>query len=193
METREVLLRAKIPCPETGIEIKRTLCAICSPSFHCGVDAYVRDGRIIKVEGTEGHTMNDGLLCTKGLSNREYIYRKDRILTPLKRVGSRGEGKFQEITWEEAYREIADRLLAVRAQDGADSVLFSGATPSGSVPGCIGWHFPSERRITPRSPAPVSPRASWPGRWPRAGRPDRIWSTAACFSAGPSTPIIPGI
>ena len=84
METREELLRAKIPCPETGIEIKRTLCAICSPSFHCGVDAYVRDGRIIKVEGTEGHTMNDGLLCTKGLSNREYIYRKDRILTPLK-------------------------------------------------------------------------------------------------------------
>lgn len=46
METREELLRAKIPCPETGIEIKRTLCAICSPSFHCGVDAYVRDGRI---------------------------------------------------------------------------------------------------------------------------------------------------
>ena len=92
METREELLRAKIPCPETGIEIKRTLCAICSPSFHCGVDAYVKDGRIIKVEGIDGHPMNNGLLCTKGLSNREYIYRKDRILTPLKRVGGRGEG-----------------------------------------------------------------------------------------------------
>lgn len=59
-------------------------------------------------EGTKGHPLNNGLLCTKGLSNREYVYRKDRILTPLKRVGARGDGKFEEITWDEAYRTIAD-------------------------------------------------------------------------------------
>ena len=100
MERTEQLIKAKIPGKETGIEIRRTICDICCPSFHCGIDAYVKDGRVIKVEGTKGHPMNDGLLCTKGLSNREYIYRRDRILTPLKRVGERGEGKFQEITWE---------------------------------------------------------------------------------------------
>ncbi|WP_276852197.1 molybdopterin-containing oxidoreductase family protein [Enterocloster lavalensis] len=174
METREELLRAKIPCPETGIEIKRTLCAICSPSFHCGVDAYVRDGRIIKVEGTEGHPMNDGLLCTKGLSNREYIYRKDRILTPLKRVGSRGEGKFQEITWEEAYREIADRLLAVRAQDGADSVLFFGGYSKWFRPWLhrLAFSFGTENYATESSTCFTSGLMAWKVATGRPARPD---------------------
>lgn len=126
MERTEQLIKAKIPGKETGIEIRRTICDICCPSFHCGIDAYVKDGRVIKVEGTKGHPMSDGLLCTKGLSNREYIYRRDRILTPLKRVGERGEGKFQEITWEEAYRICAEKLNGWKEKEGADSVLFFG-------------------------------------------------------------------
>ncbi len=126
MERTAQLIKAKIPGKETGIEIRRTICDICCPSFHCGIDAYVKDGRVIKVEGTKGHPMNDGLLCTKGLSNREYIYRRDRILTPLKRVGERGEGKFQEITWEEAYRICAEKLNGWKEKEGADSVLFFG-------------------------------------------------------------------
>ncbi|MEI3521890.1 MAG: hypothetical protein V8Q40_13025 [Anaerosacchariphilus sp.] len=64
-------------------EIKRTICDICCPSFHCGIDAYVRDGRIVKIEGTAEHPQNHGLLCAKGLAARQYVYRKDRIQTPL--------------------------------------------------------------------------------------------------------------
>ena len=52
MKDIDRLLKAKIPCPETGIEVKHTICDICSPTCHCGVDAYVKDGKIIKVEGT---------------------------------------------------------------------------------------------------------------------------------------------
>ena len=127
--TREQLLKAKIPCPETGIEVKHTLCDICCPGTHCGVDAYVKDAQIIKVEGTDGHPFNEGKLCPKGSANRQYIYRKDRIHTPLRRVGERGEGKFEPISWDEAYREIADRLLDAKARYGADSVaFFSGFT-----------------------------------------------------------------
>ncbi len=126
MERIEQLLKAKIPCRETGIEVRHTICDICSPSFHCGIDAYVKDERVIKIEGTKGHPMNDGLLCTKGLSNREYIYRKDRILSPLKRVGKKGEGKFEEITWEEAYRICADGLNSLKRKYGPDSVMFFG-------------------------------------------------------------------
>lgn len=123
------LLKAKIPCAETGIEIRHGICDICCPSFHCGIDAYVKDGVIIKVEGNPNHPINKGLLCTKGLSNRAYIYRKDRVRTPLKRVGPRGEGRFEPISWDQAYREIADRLCQVKSAYGPEAVaFFSGYT-----------------------------------------------------------------
>ena len=79
MNQTERLLKAKIPCAETGIDVKHTLCDICCPSFHCGIDAYVKDGKVVKIEGTADHPVNHGLLCPKGLSNRQYIYREDRI------------------------------------------------------------------------------------------------------------------
>ena len=44
MDDRNRLMKAKIPCRETGIQIKRTICDICAPNFHCGIDAYVKDG-----------------------------------------------------------------------------------------------------------------------------------------------------
>lgn len=123
------LTKAKIPCEGNGIEIKRTLCDICCPGMHCGVDAYVKDGKIIKLEGTKEHPRSHGLLCTKGAAGRQYVYREDRIKTPLRRVGERGEGKFEPITWDEAYRIVADELLKVKKEYGADSVaFFSGYT-----------------------------------------------------------------
>lgn len=139
MDSLEQLLKAKIPCAETGIEVRHTLCAICSPSNHCGVDAYVKDGKLIKVEGTDEHPKNHGLLCTKGLSNREFIYRKDRILTPLKRIGERGEGKFKEISWEEAYQEIGERLNEIKRTEGPQAVAFFG--------GYSKWYRPWLRRF----------------------------------------------
>lgn len=124
MTDNEKLLKAKIPCPETGIEIRHTFCSICEPSFHCGIDAYIKDGKIIKVEGIENHPLNNGMLCTKGLTSREYVYRKDRIKTPLRRTGKRGSGEFEEISWEEAYGEVAKSLLKIRQESGPESVVF---------------------------------------------------------------------
>ena len=105
MTELERLQAAKIPGPDTGIEVKHTFCSICEPLFHCGVDAYVKDGTLIKVEGTPGHPMNHGSLCAKGHANRQYIYRADRIRTPLRRSGPRGSGQFEEISWDEADRK----------------------------------------------------------------------------------------
>ncbi len=126
MATREELLKAKIPCAETGIEIRHSLCDICSPTSHCGVNCYVKDGVIIKVEGNENHPLNQGLLCTKGASNRQYIYREDRIKTPLKRTGPRGSGQYAPISWDEALDTIAEKLNGYKAQYGAQSVFFFG-------------------------------------------------------------------
>lgn len=126
MATKEELLKAKIPCEETGIEIRRSLCDICSPTSHCGVNCYVKDGVIIKVEGDENHPLNKGLLCTKGASNRQYVYREDRIRTPLKRTGPRGSGQYEPISWDEALDTIAEKLKGYKAQYGAQSVFFFG-------------------------------------------------------------------
>ena len=124
MTELEKRIKAKIPGEDTGIELRRTMCDICSPGMHCGINAYVKDGKVIKIEGLDNHPVNDGRLCTKGMANREYVYREDRIKTPLKRVGKRGEGKFEPISWEEAYALIADRLNQCKETYGAESVAF---------------------------------------------------------------------
>lgn len=123
MVTKEELLKAKIPCAETGIEIRHSLCDICSPTSHCGVNCYVKDGKIIKIEGNENHPLNKGLLCTKGASNRQYIYREDRIKTPLKRVGPRGSSEYVPISWDEALDTITEKLQGYKAAYGAQSVF----------------------------------------------------------------------
>lgn len=139
MDSLEALIKAKIPCPETGIKVCHTVCAICSPANNCGVNAYVKDGKMLKLEGMDEHPASKGRLCVKGLSGRQFAYREDRILTPLRRTGERGEGKFEPITWEEAYREIASRLNATKAEYGADAVAFFG--------GYNKWYRPWLRRL----------------------------------------------
>ncbi len=124
MTELEKKIKAKIPGEDTGIEVRHSLCAICSPSHHCGVDCYVKDGKIIKVEGTPEHPYNHGHLCTKGSALRNYVYREDRIKTPLRRVGERGEGKFEPISWDEAYQIIAEKLNAVKEQYSPHAVAF---------------------------------------------------------------------
>lgn len=124
MDETRVRTAAKLPGEDTGIYTRNSFCDVCAPGPHCGVTCYVKDGKIIKVEGTDGHPTNHGLLCPKGQANRQYIYRKDRILTPLRRVGARGEGKFEPITWDEAFDEIVRRLNGAKEQYGPSSVAF---------------------------------------------------------------------
>jgi len=117
-------LKGKVPGEESGIEIRHSVCDICTPGMHCGLDVYVKDGKIIKVEGTKEHPQNKGKLCTKGAANRQYLYRDDRLLTPLKRVGERGEGKFEPISWEEAIDTIGEKLMDIKDKHGPDRVAF---------------------------------------------------------------------
>jgi len=124
MATLEQKIAAKIPGEDTGIRIKKTVCDICAPDHHCGIDAYVKDGKLLKVEGSPDHPYSQGHLCTKGLCSRQYVYREDRIRTPMKRVGPRGSGQLEPITWDEAYRTIAENLNRIKAEESAHSVAF---------------------------------------------------------------------
>ncbi|MCD6353600.1 MAG: molybdopterin-dependent oxidoreductase [Proteobacteria bacterium] len=117
-------LQGKIPGPETGIEIKKSVCTICDPLTQCGLDLYIKDGKIIKVEGTKENPHNGGTLCAKGAATRQYVYHKDRIKTPLKRVGARGSGRFVPISWDEALETIATNLIQTKTSFNPESVVF---------------------------------------------------------------------
>lgn len=124
MSYKQILLKAKIPGPETGIEIKKSICTICDPTGLCGVDLYVKDGQIMKVEGTKESLNNNGTLCSKGAALRQYVYNKDRLKTPLKRVGEKGSGKFVPITWDEALDTVATKFREAKEAVGPETVVF---------------------------------------------------------------------
>ena len=100
----------------------------CGSHGGCGAEIYVKDGKVICVEGDNKHPFNQGRLCPKGLAIPQYMYHPDRDTTPLKRVGERGEGKWEPISWEEAYGTIETRLKDIRDKHGAESVIFCQGT-----------------------------------------------------------------
>jgi anaerobic selenocysteine-containing dehydrogenase len=100
----------------------------CGSHGGCGAEIYVKDGKVIKVEGDRKHPHNQGRLCPKGLAIPQYMYHPDRVLYPLKRVGERGEGKWERISWDEAYDTIETRLKDIREKHGAESVIFCQGT-----------------------------------------------------------------
>ena len=79
---------------------------------------YVKDGKILRIEGTPEHPFNHGKLCTKGSSLRSYVYRADRLKTPLLRT----EQGWQSLDWESALDHAAGELARIRDQYGPDSI-----------------------------------------------------------------------
>ena len=120
----EKLLKAKIACDETGIEIRKSICSICNPNTNCGLNLYVKDGIIIKAEGMPEHKQSNGTLCSKGAAIRQYVYSPDRIQSPMKRVGEKGSGEFENISWEEAYSAISDEFNRLKKEAGPESSAF---------------------------------------------------------------------
>ena len=82
----------------------------CGSHGGCGCEIYVKDGKVTRVEGDKNHPFNQGRLCAKGLAiTAVYVSPRPRYLYPLKRVGERGEGKWQRISWDEAYDTIENQ------------------------------------------------------------------------------------
>ena len=111
-------------------KIVRTTAWSAGPGCHggCGIKLHVKDGKVVKVEGNENHPWSQGRACPRVLALTQYMYHADRIRYPLKRVGERGEGKWQRISWDEAYDTIEERLKDIRDKYGAESVLFCQGT-----------------------------------------------------------------
>jgi anaerobic selenocysteine-containing dehydrogenase len=107
-------------------EIVRTNCRGCHGG--CGVLVHVRDGTIIKIEGDPDFPTNHGSMCSKGLAFHQLVYHPDRVKYPLKRVGKKGEGKWQRISWDEAFDTIVNKLKQVIKENGPESIVLAQGT-----------------------------------------------------------------
>jgi len=94
----------------------------------CGQKLFVEDGKLVRVEGDESNPWNQGRSCPRVLALKQYMYHPDRLTRPLKRVGERGEGKFEPIGWDEAFDTCEQRLKEIRDKHGAESVIFAQGT-----------------------------------------------------------------
>ncbi len=104
----------------------------------CSFVTTVQDGIAIKVQGNPAHRHTDGVLCTKVSRYTERSYHPERVLQPLKRVGPKGLGQFEPVTWDAALTDIAARLRAIAAKgpDAAQAILpYSYAGTMGLVQG----------------------------------------------------------
>ena len=104
------------------IQTIRTACAHDCPD-QCSLLATVEDGQLLKLQGDPEHPMTAGFACAKVNREHEWVHSPDRVLTPLKRVGPKGEGRFAPVSWGQALDEIVSRWRAIFASDGPLGVL----------------------------------------------------------------------
>ena len=104
------------------MKINKSICPYDCPTS-CGLVIETDGKKILKVKGDENHPATQGLICRKMRNYEESVHSKDRILTPLKRIGKKGEGKFEKITWEEAAQEITDKWKKIIKEDGPSAIL----------------------------------------------------------------------
>lgn len=119
--------------PDVSDETKFTTCYMCA--CRCGIKVHLKDGQVRYIEGNKDHPVNKGVLCAKGSAGIMQHYSPARLTKPLKRVGERGAGEFEEIEWDEAM-EIATGLLDnIRKTDPKKLAFFTGRDQSQSLTG----------------------------------------------------------
>jgi anaerobic selenocysteine-containing dehydrogenase len=109
--------------------VARSTCGICFNN--CGVLLHIGNGRVTRIEGDPNSPVSKGRLCAKGLASLEYLYHPERLKYPLKRVGEKGEGKWQPIAWDEALSAIASELMKAKDKHGAESAAFIDGSAKG--------------------------------------------------------------
>jgi anaerobic selenocysteine-containing dehydrogenase len=119
--------------PEVCDEIKTTTCYMCA--CRCGINVHIRDGSVRYIQGNPDHPVNRGVLCAKGSAGIMQLYSPARLSKPLKRVGPRGSGEFEEIEWDEALETATEWLGNIRSSDPRKLAFFTGRDQSQSLTG----------------------------------------------------------
>ncbi len=94
----------------------RTVCPAHCGIDACGILAHVRGDRVVKVEPAEFPDPKLRRICLRGLSSLDITYHPERLQYPMRRVGERGEGRLERISWDEALDFIADKFKQIAAE-----------------------------------------------------------------------------
>ena len=119
--------------PKVSDEIRKTTCYMCA--CRCGINVHLKDGKVAYIEGNRDHPVNQGVLCAKGSAGIMQVTAPSRLRAPLKRVGERGSGEFQEISWDEALQIATDWLRPLRETAPEKLAFFTGRDQSQSFTG----------------------------------------------------------
>ena len=122
-------------------EIKKTTCYMCA--CRCGIRAHLRDGELVYIDGNPEHPLNQGVICAKGSAGIMKQKSPARITKPLlrKKGGDRGAGEFDEISWEQAFELLTDRLKKIRETDPKKFALFTGRDQMQALTGLFARQF----------------------------------------------------
>src|SRR6185503_20361594 len=102
---------------------KASTCGMCPAG--CGIVVRTREHKANKIEGNPLHPVNQGALCARGQAGLEVLYNPDRIKGPMKRAGERGEGKWQEISWDDGIKTLTEQLRQMKSRREADNIIFA--------------------------------------------------------------------
>ena len=89
----------------------------------CSMLAFVEEGRLVRVAGNPENPYTQGNLCRKVAHYEERVYSPDRLLHPMRRIGKKGEGRFEPISWDDALTEIAARWKTIIQESGPEAIL----------------------------------------------------------------------
>ena len=138
------------------VKLARANCRFCG--YLCGLIATVEDGRVTAIEPDPSRYPYDVSIqrgCRRWRTNLEFLEHPDRINYPLKRVGERGSGQWQRVSWDEALDDIADRLRVLKADYGAETLA---TCIGGAASGVYTWLYGPFREL---------------------GHPEYVWYTLA--------------
>ncbi len=106
--------------------VVKSHCRMCHGG--CGVLVYTKGGKVAKIAGDPDCPIAHGTLCSKGLATTQIAYHPDRLLHPVRRIGPKGSGKWERITWDQALDAIAEKVLAYKSEFGAESIVMGYGT-----------------------------------------------------------------
>lgn len=125
--------------PNVSDEVRKTTCYMCA--CRCGINVHMKDGKVAYIEGNRDHPVNKGILCAKGSAGIMQVNAPSRLRSPLKRVGPRGSGEFEEISWDEALELAVSWLKPIRDESPEKLAFFTGRDQSQSFTGFWAQNF----------------------------------------------------